>query len=293
VSDVTLTPAQQAIVDKITKATGTVNVGVLERTDTLDPGPSENRYATVVLPLADGKDITLIRTRPSVKSERGFTWRGEAEETGERAILMLWNDGHLSGYFAYKGRVFSVHHIGGDIHTMAEIELPPDHTPNAEASFYESVTPRPQPPEPEVAPFPDAERKALEAKKITIDLMLLYTKNAAEHYLGEPADLLAVAIEEANETFKSSGLGNISLRLVHTDRIDFDETGRQQFETLYAMVDGVGAFKDVTKLRNDKRADVVGLIIDSPTGSGLSTRVGADSEEAFFPRGRAHHWCPA
>jgi hypothetical protein len=203
---------------------------------------------------------------------------------------MLWNDGHLSGYFAYKGRVFSVNHLGGEIHTLAEIELPPDHTPNAEASFYESVTPRPQPPEPKVVPFPDAERKALEARTITIDLMLLYTKNAADHYLGEPADLLAVAIEEANETFKRSGLGNISLRLVHTQRIDFDETSSQHFEILYAMVDGVGAFKDVRKLRNEKRADVVGLIIDSPSGCGLSTRVGADSEEAFFV---AHHACAA
>ena len=98
--EVTLTPAQQAIVDKITKATGTVNVGVLERTDTLDPGPSENRYATVVLPLGDGKDIGLIRTRPSVKSERDVAWRGVADDTGERAILALWNDGHLSDNLA-------------------------------------------------------------------------------------------------------------------------------------------------------------------------------------------------
>jgi hypothetical protein len=288
--EVTLTPAQQAIVNKITRSPGTVNVGVLKRASAADGGPPENRYAKVVLLLSEGKNIALIRTRPSVKSERGITWRGEAEETGERAILMLWNDGHLSGYFAYKGRVFSVNHIGGDIHTMAEIELPPDHTPNAEASSYESVTPRPQPPEPKVAPFPDAERKALEAKKITIDLMLLYTKNAADHYLGKPADLLAVAIEEANETFKRSGLGNISLRVMHTQLIDFDETGSQHFEILYAMVDGVGAFKDVRKLRNDKRADVVGLVLDSPSGCGLSTRVGADSEEAFFV---AHHACAA
>jgi peptidyl-Asp metalloendopeptidase len=288
--EVTLTPAQQAVVDKITRSAGTVNVGVLKKINTTGGGSPENRYAQLVLPLGNGKDITLVRTRPSVTSERGFTWRGVAEETGERAILMLWNDGHLSGYFAYKGRVFSVNHLGGEIHTLAEIELPPDHTPNAEASFYESVTPRPQPPEPKVVPFPDAERKALEARTITIDLMLLYTKNAADHYLGEPADLLAVAIEEANETFKRSGLGNISLRLVHTQLIDFDETSSQHFEILYAMVDGVGAFKDVRKLRNEKRADVVGLIIDSPSGCGLSTRVGADSEEAFFV---AHHACAA
>jgi hypothetical protein len=118
--EVGLTPVQQAVVNKITRSPGTVNVGVLKRTQTTDGGPPENRYARLVLPLSNGKDITLIRTRPSVKSERGFTWRGVAEETSERAIIMLWNDGHLSGYFAYKGRVFSVNHIGGDIHTMSD-----------------------------------------------------------------------------------------------------------------------------------------------------------------------------
>jgi hypothetical protein len=288
--EVSLTPAQQAIVNKIIGAPETVNIGVVKRTHTADVGAPENRYARLVLPLSMDKDITLIRTRPSVRSERGYTWRGVSEETGERAILMLWNDGHLSGYFAYHGRVFSVNHIGGDIHVMTELELPPDHTPNSTASSEESRAPRPAPPEPKVAPFPEAERQALEAKKITIDLMLLYTKNAADHYLGEPADLLAVAIEEANETFKRSGLGNISLRVVHTQLIDYDETKSQHFEILYAMVDGVGAFRDVRRLRNEKRADVIGLIIDGPSGCGLSTRVGADAEEAFFV---AHHACAA
>jgi hypothetical protein len=42
--------------------------------------------------------------------------------------------------------------------------------------------------------------------------------------------------------------------------------------------------------RNEKRADIVGLIIDDPNGCGLSTRVGADSEEAFFV---VHHSCAA
>jgi hypothetical protein len=280
---VDLTPAQRAVVDKITRSPETANVSVIKRTGGKEQGSPENRNARVILPLSDGREITLIRTRNTVKTERGYTWRGVAEETGERAILMLWNDGHLSGYFAYKGRVFSVNHLGGEIHTVAELELPPDHAPGTT-----STRSGPPPPEPVVAPFPEAERRALEAKKITIDLMLLYTKNAVDHYIGKPADLLALVIEEANESFRRSGLGNISLRLVHTQLIDYDETGGQHFDHLYRLVDGVGPFADVKKLRNEKRADIVGLILDSPSGCGLSTRVGADSEDAFFI---AHHSC--
>ena len=280
---VDLTPAQRAIVDKITRSPETANVSVMKRTGATEQGSPENRNARVILPLSDGKEITLIRTRNTVRTERGFTWRGIAEETGERAILMLWNDGHLSGYFAYKGRVFSVNHLGGEIHTVAELELPPDHAPGTT-----STPPGPPPPEPVVPPFPEAERRALEVKMITIDLMLLYTKNAVDHYIGKPADLLALVIDEANESFQRSGLGNISLRLVHTQLIDYDETGGQHFDHLYRFVDGVGPFKDVRKLRDEKRADIVGLILDSPSGCGLSTRVGAESDEAFFI---AHHSC--
>jgi len=286
--EVTLTPAQQVVVNKLIGSDGTVNVLVVRKTATPDGGSPDNHYDRLVLPLTDGNDIILTRTRPFFHSQRGFTWRGATEATGERATLTLWNDGHLSGYVAYKGRVFSISHVGDDVHTIAEIELPLDHTRNAAASPFERVTPSQPPPEPNVAPFAEATRKALEEKKITIDLMFLYSKSAADHYLGEPSDLLTLAVEEANETFTRSGIGNVSLRVVHTQLIDYDETDGLQFDHLYRMVDGVGAFTDVRRLRDEKRADIVGLILHSPRGCGLSTRVGADSEEAFFV---AHHAC--
>jgi hypothetical protein len=42
---------------------------------------------------------------------------------------------------------------------------------NAEKPTIVPTTPRPAPPEPAVAPFSEIERQALEAKKITIDLI--------------------------------------------------------------------------------------------------------------------------
>jgi len=284
-NSVTLTPAQQALVDDLKRSSGTSNVGLLK----LPHASAEGQPAKLVLPLADGKVATLVRTRPTIETEGAFTFRGEVEETGERAVLMLWKDGHLSGYFGYRGRVFMINHMGGDIHAMAEMGLPPDHAPAAtDLNPSKPVTPRSPTPEPTVAPFLVAEREALEAKKITIDVMLLYSKNAASLHIGNPDALLALAIEDANETFKNSGLGNISLRLVHTQAIDFDEAGADHFQILYAMVDGNGPFNEVKKLRNEKRADIVGLVIDNPSGCGLSTRVGADAEDAYFV---VHHSC--
>ena len=291
----TLSPAQQATVNKTTSSPETKNVSVFKLPDAATvqdllsrAPPQDERYAKVVLPLSGDKNITLLRDRPTVKTDDGFTWRGKAEDTGEPAVLMLWKDGHLSGYFAHDGSVFMVNSLGGDIHTVAEFDpstLPPEHPSGAPGTTTLALTA-----EPTVTPFADAERQALEAKNIIIDIMILYTKNAANKHIGNPADLLALKIEETNEALRNSGLGNISLRLVHSQAVDYDETGSNLFTSLYKMVDGVDGFKDVKKLRNEKRADIVGLIIDNPSGCGLSTRVGAGSEEAFFV---VHHSCAA
>lgn len=286
--EIVLTPAQKAFVDKHVKSPGTVKVDVMKATGAETQGPPGDRYAKLVLPLREGKDITLVRTRPTITRAGGFTWRGEVEETGERAVLMLWEDGHLSGYFGYKGHVFSVNHIGDSVHTMEEIDplkLPPDHAPGTQARSRGAP-----PSEPTVEAFSDAERHALEAKTITIDVMLLYTKKAASLYINDPGNLLALAIEQANETFRNSGIGNVSLRLVHSQLTDYDETDGGHFQHLYRMVDGEGVFKDLRTLRNEKGADVVGLVMDSASGCGLSTRVGADADEAFFV---VHHACAA
>src|SRR5215472_5353710 len=137
-ADAPLTPEQKAAVDRASKSPATTSVGVLQMPDAAvaelaltrfeqsvgtkgRAGPQDDPYAKVFLPLGDGH-ITLVRTRSADVTPGGITWAGETEETGERAVLMLWKDGHLSGYFGYRGRVFTVNHVGGDVHTMAEID---------------------------------------------------------------------------------------------------------------------------------------------------------------------------
>jgi hypothetical protein len=315
--DAPVTRAQQEMVDKAKSMPGTTGVHVMRAPDAAlsafamtnepyrptvpaelrTPPPKEQAPSTVVLPISPTVNITLQRVRYA-NDARGCTWNGIVAETGETALLMRWNDGHITGLVGYKGRIYTVASLGGQLHAVVETDprhMPPDHAapkptadpradlrPDAPAKIAAPATP------PAVKPLSDAERQSLEAKKIEIDVMMLYTKKAASRYLREPADLLAMAVEQANETFRNSGAGNISLRLVHTQVIDYDETDGEHFEHLYRMVDGLGSFKDVRKLRNEKKADIVGLIVDDASGCGLSTRVAPDSEDAFFV---VHHSC--
>ena len=141
-----------------------------------------------------------------------------------------------------------------------------------------------------IAPLSAAKRRELAARKITIDVMLLYTPKVASKYLDIETDLIALSIEQANDSFAGSGLGNIKLNLVHDQQVKYEEGKGQHFAHLYQMADGKGPFAEVHRLRNEKRADVVVLIVDDASGCGLSTRVAAEAEEAYAV---VHHTCAA
>jgi hypothetical protein len=96
-------------------------------------------------------------------------------------------------------------------------------------------------PEPKIVPLSAVKRRALASKKVTIDLMVLYTSKVAAKYVEVRPDLIALSIEQGNESFANSDLGNVKLRLVHDELIDYDETDGEHFNHLYRMVDGEGA----------------------------------------------------
>ena len=305
----TMTPAQEAAIEKAQGAREVVGVGLMKAPEAavaeyaLTAGEKqkgkgalpEEAQGRIVIPLNDKQHITVERTK-AISTEKGTTWRGKVTETGESAVLMWWKDGRLSGVFGYKGHIYMIVNMGGDVHAVLETDptqLPPDHAPSsdrADARAGQGMIRVSVPPPPDIKPLQEIERKRLEARDITIDLMLLYTRKPAGRYISDPADLLALAVEQANETFRNSGIPNVKLRLVHTQLVDYDETGGEHFDHLYNLVDGKVAFKNVRRLRDEKRADIVGLIVDDPSGCGLSTRVGADAEEAFFV---VHHSCAA
>jgi peptidyl-Asp metalloendopeptidase len=284
---------QREFLAKARQSPETSNIGVIHAPAAavaeyaLTGGPDDG-MSRIVIPISDNQEITVARGQ-AVKTANGVIWRGAVEDTGERAVLQWWKDGRLTGEFAYKGHIFTVMNMGGELHAVFEADpkmLPPDHPGNS-TDLRPSGPPAPLP---KVEPISAAELKALEAKTIVIDVMMLYTKRAASHYMRSPEDALEFAIERANHSFRNSGLANISLRLVHAQAIDYDERGAGEFDDLYRMVDGDGPFKDIRRLRDENRADIVGLVVDDPSGCGLSTRVAADAEEAYFV---VHYACAA
>src|SRR5262249_42523063 len=108
-----VTANQQAVIDAIAKPAGVAN-------DQYSASPTDPIGAEVRLPFRDGF-ISLKRKDSTHRDDGSITWQGEVEETGEQAVLMLWGNALLTGYFAYKGTIFAVENVGGGINAFAEL----------------------------------------------------------------------------------------------------------------------------------------------------------------------------
>jgi len=269
----------------------------------IEPGQDSSGPSTINVSVRDGHSVR-IDLAEGTATANGCLWNGTLSETGEAAILMAWTDGRLTGSICYRGKILAIAASDGKLAAAPEFEpmlaaasharvdnLPLGFT-SADRSALDSAADLrghgDQPAPRGITPFSDQQRAILEAHKITIDLMILYTRRAESRYVLDMGTLIATAIEQINASFRNSGVGNVSLRLAHTEPIGYVETELGHFDHLYRMVDGVGQFDRVGKLRDDARADIVGLIVDDPSQCGLATRVAPDPEEAYFV---VHHSC--
>ena len=133
-------------------------------------------------------------------------------------------------------------------------------------------------------------RHGSQAAEIVIDVLVAYTSKAAQHYYEIESEVVETAIEEANRSFRLSGIGHIQLRLaqvVQTGYVEHDG----HFEHVWRLADkDDGHMEYIHALREAYRADIAILIVDDPKSCGLATRIGADAGEAFAV---VHHECAA
>jgi len=273
-------------------------------------GPARDA-ATITVALSDDATLTIRRTGVEIRADM-CVWRGVVESTGAPATIMWWPGGKMAGTVQHEGRIYSIRHLGGDM--LAVVEMGVDRMPQEHAGMSQrarvndpnlrddplvqqgdastlrpNATPAavkvPEPVEKKAAASPGAA-----SQDVVIDVIVAYTKKAASNYSDVKRELVDLSIEEANESFRLSGLGNIKLRLVHAYETDYVEEGAH-FDHVWRFADkGDGYMEEIHPLRNKYKADVAILIVDDPKGCGLATRVFADADEAFAV---VHHECAA
>jgi hypothetical protein len=249
---------------------------------------------------------------------------------------MWWPDGRMTGTVQHDGRIYSIRHMGGEMHAvveMSEDRMPPEHPPISSRSRPDDPSLRDEPlpkrgdtgllrpvtagmraprsRSQEVNDQPASTStaqgggaQAMAAKpagvgvlkaapspaEVIIDVIVAYTGKAASNYTSVRRELIDLAVEEANESFRISKLDHTRLRLVHAYQTDYVEEGGY-FDHVWRFADADdGYMEEIHDLRRQYRADVAVLIVDDPKGCGLATRVYADPADAFAV---VHHACAA
>jgi hypothetical protein len=276
--------------------------------------------------------LTVVRTSVDIRKNM-CVWRGAVEGTDAPATIMWWPGGKMAGTLQHEGRIYSIRHMGGEMHAVVEMDedrMPQEHAPMPEGMRQNDPNLRDDPLRNEgdasimrpkrqqkggqlkgrqqAKPKVTADQKVAVArstdgatrkepgksgalKDVVIDVIVAYTKKAASNYSDVKRELVDLAIEEANESFRQSGIGHVKLRLVHAYQTDYVEEGGAHFDHVWRFADkGDGYMDEVHELRNRYKADVAVLIVDDPKGCGLATRVFAEAEEAFAV---VHHECAA
>jgi hypothetical protein len=294
--DVMTTPAAPMIEYALTKDIGTQ-----------DPISAPR----ITVALSDATVLTIRRTGVEVRTDL-CVWRGVVETTGAPATIMWWPGGRMTGTVEHHGRIYSIRHMGGQLHAVVEMDenkMPPEHAamtppmrrddPNlrddplvrqGDASMLKHPVSAPMYPSETKRPAAGGQEASSSSNEIVIDIIVAYTKKAASNYTDVKRELVDLSIEEANESFHRSGIGQVKLRLVHAYQTDYVEEGTH-FDHVWRFADkGDGYMDEIHPLRDKYKADVAVLIVDDPQGCGLATRVFADEDEAFAV---VHHECAA
>ena len=102
-----------------------------------------------------------------------------------------------------------------------------------------------------------------------IDIMVVYTQQAENNWGGAANTVANItqAVTNMNASMTNSGINNVTFRLVHTEKVTYTESGN--FSTDLSRLGGTsdGFMDNIHTLRNQYGADLVSLIIGSPTSS--------------------------
>ena len=84
----------------------------------------------------------------------------------------------------------------------------------------------------------------------------LHQEGGRGNYADVKRELVDLSIEEANESFRTSGIGHVKLRLVHAYQTDYVEEGAH-FDHVWRFADkGDGYMEEILALRDKYKADV-------------------------------------
>jgi len=140
-ADLAMTDSQKSMMEHARAAKATMGIGIVAApgapaveyalTRHASTAATSSDLARITLALSQNTVVTVARTSVNVKADMCI-WRGTVEGTGAPAMLMWWPGGKMAGTIQHEGRLYSIRHMGGEMHVVVETSeerMPGDHAP--------------------------------------------------------------------------------------------------------------------------------------------------------------------
>src|SRR5262245_26942526 len=139
--DMTMDDKQKSMMDRAKASRASMGVGMMmaPRAPTVEYALTKDANspaaahdaAKIIVKLNADKVLTITRVSVDIKPSM-CVWRGTVDGTDAPATIMWWPGGKMAGTVQHEGRIYSIRHVGGEMHAVVEMgedRMPEEHAP--------------------------------------------------------------------------------------------------------------------------------------------------------------------
>jgi len=257
-------------------------------------GAHADARGAITLNVFPGVDLPVTFERLERRGRNHVLWRGRVGGDHPGSATIVVKDGKVTGAIRAGRDTFMIEALGGGRHAVTRLDhsqYPPDHPPmparDGNPLLDGAGTSLPPP-----APLSGA--RDLTAALCTalgqqdclteIKVVVAYTSAANQRSGGNVANLIDIAVAEANQSYRNSGV-NIQLTLAHKYQTAYRESSWTNDLNRFRTA-GDRYMEEVHARRVQYAADVAVLVLHNTTACGLASSILAGKASAFA----AVHW---
>jgi hypothetical protein len=242
------------------------------RSRTVDPNLDQLNDESIVLNLFEGVSFLATRDKTDAGLGGSLIWVGHLHGVPQSQVILVDQDGDLSGTIKWPGNIYAVRPLGNGQHAIDQIDpnlLPP----LAQPLLRRAPGPPPGAEQTDGGGTSEESLASAPATLVdeTIDVMVVYTAAARDSNGGTAGieGMIQAAIVEANTAYENSGVG-ITLNPVEISEVGYIESGVMSQSLQDLTTDGDGAMDEVHAWRDLNDADMVSLITEDDDYCGVA-----------------------
>lgn len=246
------------------------------------------KKTSLVLNLFENLSVTAVITKKDLRSAGRYSLAGAVPDIKYSSVYLVVDGEKVTGNINLGERLIHIRWMGAGVHSIAEVDwkrLPESHaTSVSESKLMASAT---------KTVFSTRSEDHISASSegtysadstddgSVIDVLVVYTQAASAG--GDIRSEIQLAVDHMNSSLSNSNI-SLKMNLVHTEMVDYKETGNALTDLNRLGRSGDGYMDGVLSLRDHYGADLVALITESMNnwcGLGMTNDSTPDEDVAF------------